>query len=455
MDGNPANQLLKRQVMDVSVSDSAITVLLIEPNPKDAGLIEEALLAESGEFQVKRVTSLSAALDRLAAGGIDVVLLDLVLPDGRGVSVFDRVRLAAPNALILVLSGADTEDTARQAVLRGADDFMPKGRIDAYWLPRALRYVTQRKKTEAGLRAAEEALFAEKERAQVTLDSIGDSVLVTDLNSDVVYLNQVAEEMTGWASADAIGRPLSEVFNIIDGTTRHRALNPAQRAIQEDKTVGLAANCVLVRRDGSETGIEDSAAPIHNRDGRVSGAVIIFHDVSQSQTMTRRMTYLAQHDPLTGLANRTLLMDRLTQAIKLARRNQKQLALLFLDLDYFKSINDSLGHVVGDHVLQKVAGLLESSVRTTDTVCRLGGDEFVILLSEIDKPEDTAQMSGKLLKALALPMWVDGHEINVTTSIGIGIYPDDGENQEAIIQYADAAMFLVKTERAITAAASI
>ncbi len=197
--------------------------------------------------------------------------------------------------------------------------------------------ITARKSTEFVLRAAEEALFEEKERAQVTLNSIGDAVLTTDLLGNVTYLNLVAEAMTGWSREDALGRPLSEVFRIIDGTTRQAAASPALRAIEENRTVGLAADCVLVRRDGFEFAIEDSAAPIHNRDGRVAGAVLVFHDVSQSRAMTLKLSHLAQHDFLTGLPNRALLTERLSQAIGLANRHRKQVALLFLDLDYFKT----------------------------------------------------------------------------------------------------------------------
>lgn len=421
------------------------TVLLVEDDPADAELIQEALAGpEDGPFRVEWVTRLADALDRLERERIDVVLLDLTLPDGEGIEAFDRVLRAAPDALILVLSAASDEETARRAVRRGAHDYLAKGHADAYWLPRALRYVTDRKATERVLRAAEEALFEEKERAQVTLNSIGDAVLATDLSGNVTYLNPVAEAMTGWSREEALGRPLAEVFNIIDGTTREAAVNPAQRAIEEDRTVGLAMNCVLVRRDGVEVAIEDSAAPIHDRDGRVAGAVIVFRDGSQSRTMTEKMAHLAQHDFLTGLPNRLLLTERLSQAIGLAQRHRKQVALLFLDLDNFKRINDSLGHGIGDRLLQSVAERLAGCVRATDTVCRQGGDEFVILLAEIEQPHDAARVAEKLRAALTVPHPIDGHEFPVTSSTGISVYPDDGDNVDALMRNADTAMYQAK-----------
>jgi diguanylate cyclase (GGDEF)-like protein/PAS domain S-box-containing protein len=304
--------------------------------------------------------------------------------------------------------------------------------------------ISPRKLAEAVLQAAEDALFEEQERARVTLNSIGDAVLASDLDGNVTYLNVVAEAMTGWSRDEALGRPLSEVFRIIDANTRRIAVNPARRAIQEDRTVGLAANCVLIRRDGVESAIEDSSAPIHNRDGEITGAVMVFRDVSQSRAITQRMSHLAQHDALTGLPNRVLLTERSSLAIGLAQRHRKQVALLFIDLDHFKRINDSLGHGIGDKLLKSAAERLVACVRTTDTVCRLGGDEFVVLLAEIERPQDADHVAEKLLSAFALPHLINGQQLYVSLSIGIGTYPDDGASIDALMQKADTAMYQAK-----------
>jgi len=293
-------------------------------------------------------------------------------------------------------------------------------------------------------KVAEDALFEEKERAQVTLNSIGDAVLTTNLPGNVTYLNQVAELMTGWSRGDAVGRPLSEVFRIVDGVTREAAPNPAQRAIRENRTVGLAADSILLRKDGGESAIEDSAAPIHNRDGQVVGAVIVFHDVSESRAMAQKMAYLAQHDFLTGLPNRALLTERLSRAIGQARRHGKRVGLMFLDLDYFKHINDSLGHALGDILLQRVAERLLSCIRDTDTVCRQGGDEFVILLAEIEQASDAVPVAEKLLAAVAEPCPIAGHELHLSLSVGISIFPDDGRDADEVMKNADTAMYHAK-----------
>jgi diguanylate cyclase (GGDEF)-like protein/PAS domain S-box-containing protein len=304
--------------------------------------------------------------------------------------------------------------------------------------------ISERKSAESILKAAEEALFDEKERAQVTLNSIGDAVLSTDILNNVSYLNLAAETMTGWTREEALGRPVSEVFNIVDGTTRLAAANPTLRAIEENRTVGLAAGSVLIRRDGSESAIEDSAAPIHNRNGRVTGAVIVFHDVIQSRSMALEMARLAQHDFLTGLPNRFLLAELASHAIELAKRHRQQVGLMFLDLDHFKDINDSLGHAIGDKMLQSVAARLVSSMRATDTVSRRGGDEFVILLAEIGQPQDAANVAQTLQAAFARPHLIGGDELHTSLSIGISIFPDNGSDVDTLIRNADTAMYHAK-----------
>jgi diguanylate cyclase (GGDEF)-like protein/PAS domain S-box-containing protein len=304
--------------------------------------------------------------------------------------------------------------------------------------------ITARKLEEFGLRAAEQALFAEKEHAQVTLNSIGDAVVSTDRLGKVTFMNQVAETMTGWSCQEALGRPLAEVFRIIDGVTRMAAADPARRSMDDDESVGLAAGCVLLRRDKTELHIEDSAAPIHDRDGQVSGAVIVFRDIGPTLAMAQKMTHLAHHDFLTGLPNRVLLIERISQAITQANRHGKRLALLFIDLDNFKRINDLLGHAAGDRLLRLVAKRLAACVRAMDTLCRQGGDEFVMLLTEIEQPQDAARVVEKLRAALAVPYRIGRHDLRVTLSMGISVFPDDGFDADSLMQKADTAMFHAK-----------
>lgn len=282
--------------------------------------------------------------------------------------------------------------------------------------------------------------------AQITLNSIGDAVLVVNPQGEVIYLNTVAEKLTGWSSKAALGHPVEDVFRIVDGTTRERAVSPSRRAISEGRIVELELGSVLIRKDGTDLAIEDSAAPILNRSGAIVGAVIVFHDARESRTVTARMSHQAHHDSLTGLPNRLLLMERLNQAIGMAGRHHKQIALLFLDLDHFKEINDAYGHAVGDHLLRDIAGDIVSCVRGTDTVSRLGGDEFVILLTQVEAMRDAAQVAEKLLAKFARPRVIDGHSLKVTLSIGISSYPENGLDAGALMQNADSAMYVTKSQ---------
>lgn len=280
--------------------------------------------------------------------------------------------------------------------------------------------------------------------AHITLDAIGDGILVVDLNGTVIYLNKVAEKFTGWQSEDALGRKVEEVFYVIDGETGQRAMSPSQRAIDEGKIVELALGSVLIRRDGTDMAIEDSAAPICNHLGKLSGAVIVFHDARQSGKAIRDMDHRAQHDFLTGLPNRLLMAERLAHAIGMAKRHHKQIALLFLDLDKFKQINDTLGHAVGDQLLKELSTDIVNCVRFTDTVSRHGGDEFVILLTEIEEKMDAAHIAEKLLARFAKSHEIEGHQLTVSPSIGISIYPEDGDDANTLMHNADAAMYLAK-----------
>jgi diguanylate cyclase (GGDEF)-like protein/PAS domain S-box-containing protein len=416
---------------------------LIEDDPVDAKAIRNAL---NGSFQVEWVRRCSEGLERLArqgtqqkrgTGSIGAVLVNLFLADSRGIETFDRLFQSAPQIPILVLSAAQDEDIAKLAVQHGAQDYLLKSGLEGYLLSKALGGMVERA-------AIAEVLFDEKERAQVTLNSIGDAVMSTDIWGQVTYLNVVAEMLTGWSRKEAEGLPVAEVFRIIDAATGEAAHNPMALAIRENKTVALTPNCVLIRRDGVGAAIEDSTAPIHDRRGQVTGAVMVFHDVSKARALSSKMSHLAQHDSLTDLPNRILFSDRLTEAIAAAHRYGRELAVLFLDLDRFKHINDTLGHAVADRLLQSVAQRLRACVRASDTVSRQGGDEFVILLSEVARAQDAAVSAEKILLAMRKLHRIDEHDLHLTASIGIVTYPDDGTDAETLMRNADVAMYHAK-----------
>ncbi|MES2502932.1 MAG: EAL domain-containing protein [Pseudomonadota bacterium] len=280
--------------------------------------------------------------------------------------------------------------------------------------------------------------------AQIALNSISDAVFYTDILGNVNYLNVAAEKLTGWTSKAAYGRPSCQVFNIINGTTRKPVPNPVLLVLETNLANGLAADTVLIKRDGSEVSIEDSSSPIHDEKGQLTGVVVVFHDVSEAKAMSMKMAHLAQHDFLTNLPNRVLLNDRIAQAIATADRNDTKLALLFLDLDNFKHINDSLGHATGDKLLQSVSKRLSDCVRNADTVSRQGGDEFILLLADIKQDQDAALTAQKILDELKMPYLLNKCNLHISTSIGISVYPNDGVDAETLIKSADTAMYYAK-----------
>jgi diguanylate cyclase (GGDEF)-like protein len=208
--------------------------------------------------------------------------------------------------------------------------------------------------------------------------------------------------------------------------------------------VGLSLSSQLVSRDGTVRVIEESAAPIRDAIGGITGIVIVFRDVTAAREMEHRVLHQATHDALTGLPNRAMLNEQLAHTIALASRKQWQVALMFIDLDRFKVVNDSLGHAVGDQLLQQVAGRLQAAVRESDLVCRQGGDEFLVLLPDAATDESVTQVAERVLQSLDRPFAVDGRELSVTPSIGIAVFPRDGEDMDGLVKSADAAMYAAK-----------
>jgi diguanylate cyclase (GGDEF)-like protein/PAS domain S-box-containing protein len=411
-------------------------LLLVEDNAGDARLLRE-MFNEDGSPQIElaHVMSLGEAERYLAERAVDIILLDLGLPDAQGLGAVRRAQAAAPRVPLVVLTGLDDESVAALALQEGAQDYLIKGQIETRGLLRALRYAIERK-------IMEEALFVEKERAQVTLGCIGEAVACTDLLGRVTFLNATAEKMTGWSSEEAAGRTIAEVCRILDFASREPIPNPMDIGVAAGESP--PSSFLLVRRDGLEIPIEDSVAPIRDRQGKASGAVIVFRDVSAARAMAQQIIHSAQHDFLTGLPNRALLNDRVNQAIGLSSRHGTRGAVLFLDLDGFKHVNDSLGHPVGDKLLKSIAGRLVDCLRGSDTVSRQGGDEFVVLLSEVEHPEDAAISARRILQAVSEAHLIDKYDLHITTSIGVSVYPDDGLDAETIIKNADTAMYQAK-----------
>jgi diguanylate cyclase (GGDEF)-like protein/PAS domain S-box-containing protein len=291
---------------------------------------------------------------------------------------------------------------------------------------------------------SESKLRDEKGRAQVTLSSIGDAVISTDVAGRVEYLNPLAERLTGWSSEEAQGRELHEVFNVIGETTRLPLDNLACQALLDGVAVKQEGNSLLLPRVGQEVAVDFSFAPIRNLDGSVMGCVLAFRDVSDRLQLMQQITWQAGHDPLTGLPNRSLLADRLEQAISNSQRQDKLLVVGILDLDGFKEVNDLYGHELGDQLLKEVAQRFLHDVRGGDTVARLGGDEFVLLLNDVDDIDDMEVALDRVLMDVARPYQIDDRQVQISASIGVTVYPLNDADPESLLRHADQAMYQAK-----------
>ena len=302
-----------------------------------------------------------------------------------------------------------------------------------------LKDVTEQKRLAA-------ELAAEKERIEVTLHSIGDGVVTTDALGRITYMNPVAEALVGWQLAEVQGRDFTEVVDLFDQASGAALPSPLDKCLAYRKVYGLPEDAMLRNRQGQAFAVQDSVAPILGRDGALHGAVMVFQDVTEARGQAQRMSYLALHDGLTGLPNRVLFEDRVHQACQFGQRHQERFAVVFMDLDHFKRVNDTLGHAVGDALLKQVATRLKATLRGSDTVCRLGGDEFVMLLAEIDSAADAAEVANKILREVALPLQLDGHAITVAMSLGLALFPGDGTDPATLMRNADAAMYRAKRD---------
>jgi diguanylate cyclase (GGDEF)-like protein/PAS domain S-box-containing protein len=298
--------------------------------------------------------------------------------------------------------------------------------------------ITQRK-------AAERALFNEKERAQVTLQSIGDAVVTTDDAGNIEYLNPVAEQLTGWERRDAQGRPIEEVIRLTDESTGKEVDNPVLRCLAEGRVVALGDNVVLTSRDGSAIAIQDSAAPIQDRNGVVIGAVMVFHDVSQERQLHRKLAYFASHDSLTGFINRREFEERLSAVLRTVQKEGgAPSAVLYMDLDQFKVVNDTCGHGAGDLLLRQLGDVLRSRVPKTGVLARLGGDEFAVLLA--DCPLANASEIAETLREAIAAFRFSWRDNALQVGVSIGIVPVDAKSESvgALMSAADVACYVAK-----------
>ena len=399
-------------------------ILLVEDNPGDARLLEFMLMEALPDYTLVMAQSLKEATARIREQDFDIILLDLSLPDSESKRTFWQVYAEAPTVAIVVMTGLDDEAFASELVQAGAQDFLVKGSVDARWLSRAMRYAIERKRAEERLRLA----------AQV-FESTMEGIVITDARNQVVSVNPAFCAMTGFESEEVLGQHR----NIIWGDALEAV------PVSHDGSNGWRGESFLRRKNGERFPVWMSITDVLGLAKEVSHRVIVFAEITALKQTEARLHFLANHDPLTGLPNRLMFNERLQQALANAQRTGDQVGVLFVDLDRFKNVNDTLGHTIGDRLLQQVAGRIGACVRGTDTVARLGGDEFALILTNVQHDEDAQIVAQKILDALRPAFQVDAHEIYITASIGIACCPPSGEVAEMLLQRADVAMYSAKS----------
>ncbi|WP_223300663.1 diguanylate cyclase domain-containing protein [Oscillatoria nigro-viridis] len=451
-------------ILDITsdrVSDPATNyrgnILIVDDLPDNLRLLSRTLSAHG--YKVRCATTGAMAIRAAQSPWTELILLDIKLPDLDGYEVCKQLKSDEQTASIPIIFLSVLNETFNKVhgLAVGAVDYIAKpfeveevlARVETHLTIRRLQQSLQeqnlillREKEER--QRLEASLFAEKELAQVTLQSIGDAVITTNAQGNVRFFNPIAEQLTGWKAHEAKGLPLSTVFEIVNEVTRKPVENPIENALLEKRIVGLANHTILIARDGTEYAIENSAAPIRDYQGQIIGAVIVFHDVTESRNLARQLSWEASHDALTGLINRREFEQRLIEAIASVQDSNHQHAFCYLDLDKFKLVNDTAGHCAGDELLRQITTLLQKGVRANDTLARLGGDEFGLLLTKC--PLYKAAQIAENLKHLVHQfrfIW-DSKTFIIGVSIGVVAINQNSQDLREVMRAADAACYAAK-----------
>ncbi|NOT84945.1 MAG: EAL domain-containing protein [Methylococcaceae bacterium] len=288
------------------------------------------------------------------------------------------------------------------------------------------------------------AMYTEKERTEITLASIRDAVITTDIMGKVTFLNHAAASLTGWIADEAVGKPIIEIFHIINEITRNSIDNPVAAVLKNGVVEGVAEHILLISRDGLEYNIENSTTAIYLKDGSLLGCLLVFRNVTEKYQLMKAVQWQAGHDVLTGLPNRELLADRFSCALMNAKRQKSMLGVCKMDLDDFKLINDLYGHTIGDQLLVAVTRRMHGVIRGEDTLARLGGDEFALLIGNLNNIDEMKIFLQRILTSVSMPYLIEGQLIKISASIGMAIYPLDNVDADTLLRHADQAMYKAK-----------
>jgi diguanylate cyclase (GGDEF)-like protein/PAS domain S-box-containing protein len=414
-----------------------LRILLLEDRDSDADLVKVELRRAGFDAEVTRVIT-EAEFRAALAPGFDLILSDYALPQFSGLQALGILRDSALDVPFILVSGTIGEEAAVEAMQMGASDYLIKDRLGR--LGNSIRQTLEKRRLEE-----ENRLFTDTLRLRNrAIESSLNAIIITDARHPdhvVEYVNPAFERITGYSSREVVGRNC----RFLQGNDRNQGALQQVRAALRHHQEGKA---VLrnYRKDGTVFWNDLLIAPVRNDAGDVTHFVGIVNDITEIIDYQQQLERQANYDALTGLANRNLLQDRLRQAIAYAQRRSRQLALLFIDLDNFKLVNDSLGHEVGDRLIRDVGLRLKACMREDDTVSRLGGDEFVVALFDVENDDFVLQAMQRLFTEMARRFQIGGHDLYVTCSIGVSLYPRDGGDDVTLLRNADTAMYQAKEQ---------
>ncbi len=414
-----------------------LRLLLIEDVPTDAELICHELRKAKIDFSWQRVETKDDFITGLSNFAPDAILADYHLPLFSAMEALRILKQLEIDLPFILVTGSQSEEVAVECMREGADDYILK--ISLKRLPSALLNVLRKKETELEKERAEAELHRREEQYRLITETTQDLISMLDVQGDFTYLSPSVGSLLGYEARDLIG---TSSFALIHPEDRQSAAATFQQILSSE---GRGAQEFRVRRgDGEWRVFESVGSRILDGSGDPQRVVFVSRDITERKRDEETIRHLAYYDALTGLPNRTLFNDRLAQALAQAYRNRQMLGLMFLDLDRLKAVNDTLGHAMGDRLLQAVSERLKGCLREGDTIARLGGDEFMLLLPSVTHLEDTAKVAQRILEALKPSFYCDGQELHTTASVGIALYPNDSKDAEALMKNADTAMYRAK-----------
>lgn len=416
-------------------------VLIVDDEPVNIVILESAV---SSLANVISTSDSQEALHLVQIHKPDLIVLDISMPKRSGFDICRAIKadLGLREIPILFVTSFTDSENERKALALGAIDFIAKPiDIEICRMRVKNHLLMQRQKSQLSI--YNERVLEEKEQLNITLNAIADGVIATDADGIVTFINPVAQRLTGFNEFEACGRMVDDIMELRDATTNAGVINPALYTMKVKRPVAMAFNVKLVSKQGKACRVEDTASPILDTQGNVKGAVVVFQDVSESVAMAVQMTHVTNHDQLTGLPNRVLLHDRIVQCINNSDKAQPSIALLLIDIDNFKYLNDTLGHKIGDSIILSISKRLQQACGPSATVARVGGDEFACLLTHVSGLSvDGVAMN--CLQSAREPIHIDGQYHQLSLSIGISLFPQDASSAEEMMRHSDTAMYRAK-----------